>query len=205
MNNDRLNQAQQSPDPSKSLSAGQATPAPAVSTLVGVMPERLLDEGEVVLLAIKPSLWFILFHSAKVIAVIIAMLVLLPHLPRDVFVYVSLRTLYQIGAVLVVVQLTISFLRWLSRLYVLTNRRVIRIRGVLNVDVFDVPLIRIQNTFITLAVQERVLGLGSIQFATAGTGAVEANWMNINNPLEVHEIIRRAIRQVQRGQTDPGL
>jgi len=205
MNNDRLNQAQQSPDPSKSLSAGQATPAPAVSTLVGVMPERLLDEGEVVLLAIKPSLWFILFHSAKVIAVIIAMLVLLPHLPRDVFVYVSLRTLYQIGAVLVVVQLTISFLRWLSRLYVLTNRRVIRIRGVLNVDVFDVPLIRIQNTFITLAVQERVLGVGSIQFATAGTGAVEANWMNINNPLEVHEIIRRAIRQVQRGPTDPGL
>lgn len=206
MNTNGHNHLDHAADPGQPLNAGEAAPAaPTVSTLVGVVPERLLDEGEVVILAIKPSLWFIPFYSAKVGALIIAALVVFPYLPRDLASAAALRTVYQIGAALIIVQLTIAFLQWLSRLYVLTNRRVMRIRGIFNIDVFDAPLTRIQNTFITLAIHERALGLGSIQFATAGTGVVEANWVNINTPLEVHEIVRRAIRQAQRGPTNASL
>jgi len=200
----RLNHSEPSADLSQSAS-GATAPAPTVSTLVGVVPERLLDEGEVVVLAIKPSLWFILFHSVKRIAVVIMAVAILPYLPGDLLGGTTVRTLCQIGTILVAGQLVVSFLQWLSRLYVLTNRRVMRIRGVFNIDVFEAPLTRIQNTFITLAIQERLLALGTIQFATAGTGSVEASWVNINRPLEVHEIVRKAVHQAQGGKTDSGV
>ncbi len=88
---------------------------------------------------------------------------------------------------------TIAFLQWLIRSYVLTDNRVIRIRGVLTIDIFQCSLVRIQNTFLVLTLPQRLLGLGSIVFATAGTGSVEAIWQHIKNPLSIHQQLIRAI------------
>ena len=180
--------------------------APTISSLVGVVPEKLLDEGEIVILAIKPSLWSILFNSTKVLVALVVLVALASYLPTSAFdrIGVSMTTACQIVVVLMILQLTVAFLQWLSRVYVLTNRRVMRIQGVLNVEVFEAPLLKIQNTFITLAIHERVFRLGSIHFATAGTGLLEATWMNVNSPLETHEIVRNAIRHAQSG-TNNGL
>jgi uncharacterized membrane protein YdbT with pleckstrin-like domain len=109
----------------------------------------------------------------------------------------------QISLALIGLRLGIGFLQWASRLYVLTNRRVMRIRGVFNVDIFECPLTRIQNTFLSLALHERITRLGTIGFATAGTAAVEARWVNVPNPLEVHEKVRRAIRNMKNNTGTP--
>jgi len=191
-----------------SVRAGSANPPAPVATLTGVVPAHLLDEGEAVILAIKPSLWFILFASAKVFLVVAAVVFLAwrwEYVYRDLFSFLSFRTIYQIAAVVVAVQLAVSFVVWLSRLYVLTNRRVIRIKGVFNIDIFEAPLARIQNTYLTLAVYERPVGLGSIHFATAGTAAIEATWQNISQPLDVHEMIRRAMRNARGPSSENGL
>ena len=205
--NNHLNHSQETPELSGPINAESATPATPVVSLVGVVPEHLLDKGEIVILAVKPSLWFILFRSARVLLLVFALLLLMPYLQNafDVFDNVSMNHLYQIAAIIVVFQATIAFLQWLSRLYVLTNRRIMRIKGVLHIDVFEAPLTRIQNTYMTFALHERLIGLGSIRFATAGTGLIEASWLNIYNPLEVHEIIRRAIQQAQRSNNTGGL
>jgi uncharacterized membrane protein YdbT with pleckstrin-like domain len=101
-------------------------------------------------------------------------------------------------AVIIFVQLLAAVLQWTSRLYVLTDRRVMRIKGILNIDIFECPLVKIQNTYMTLSWYERIFGLGTILFATAGTAGLEAAWQNINQPLEVHELIRKAIFEAQR-------
>ena len=164
--------------------------------LASIVPAHLLDDGEQIILAIKPSMWLIAFNSAKIIGLIVFIIAGMRFFRIELGYSVQER-IYQFGAIIIIVQLIISFLQWMSRLYILTDRRVIRIRGVFNVDVFEAPLNKIQNTFLTLAIHERLFGLGSIHFTTAGTAAIEATWKNINRPLEIHEIVRSAIRKAQ--------
>ena len=204
MNDQCVQPTNEAPPLTASVRAEGAVPASSVRSLVGVVPEKLIDEGEIVILAIKPSLWFILFYSAKVIVVVVALLAALRHLPIQDWIEVYYRLIYQAAAAVLILQLAMAFLQWLSRLYVLTNRRVIRVRGIFTIDIFETQLSRIQNTFMTLAIHERILGLGSIQFATAGTALIEATWQSVNHPLEVHELIRKAIRQ-GKGTGNSGL
>jgi len=185
--------------------SGGASHAASSEALAGVVPAHLLDEGEIVILAIKPSLWYVLFDAARVLTALIVIILVTRYILAEELRPAWSRVTYQLCAAAVLAQLTVSFFRWLSRLYVLTNRRIIRIRGVFNVDVFEASLARIQNTYLTLAIHERLVGLGSIQFLTAGTAGIEATWQNINRPLEVHEEIRRAIRRMQHPGQNGGL
>ncbi len=182
-----------------SAGAGQATIAGSLS---GVIPAHLIDEGEQIIFAIKPSLWFILFYYAKMIGLVIAILIAVrffPYVPSLVSQYIS-----QIAGALILLQLVIAVLEWISRLYVLTDRRVIRIQGIFNIDVFEAPLVKIQNTYLTFALHERLVGIGTILIATAGTAGIDAAWQNINQPLEVHEQVRRAIREAHRRWNNAG-
>lgn len=161
------------------------------------VPARLIQDGEQIVLAIKPSPWYILLVSLPVLlaatAVFAGVYVFRPYLPG-----LSLRTAFSLCALAWVVRLFVALLEWLSRIYVLTNLRVLRIKGVLRVDVFECPLGRIQNTVLSLTLLERLWGLGSIYFATAGTGAMEAAWLMIARPQEVHEIVVSWIRRAPR-------
>lgn len=156
----------------------------------------MLDGGEIVLLALKPSLWFIVFSSFRWILGLGIVIALSPWLDLATS-SLDQNNIVQISLALIGLRLGIGVLQWAARLYVLTNRRVMRIRGVFNVDIFECPLTKIQNTFLTLAIYERIMRLGSIGFATAGTAGVEARWVNVPNPLEVHEKVRSAIGNVK--------
>jgi membrane protein YdbS with pleckstrin-like domain len=171
-----------------------AGPATIAGSISGAVPAHLISEDEHIILAIKPSLWFIVFHSAPLIIILgVFLLGLRTFFLTEIFDSWS-RTIHQVAALTILVQLVVSTLQWVSRLYVLTDRRILRMRGIINIEVFECPLIKIQNTYLTLAWYERLLALGSIYFTTAGTAGIEASWQNINQPLEVHELIRSAIR-----------
>ena len=89
-------------------------------------------------------------------------------------------------------------LEWLCRVYVLTDRRIIRQKGVLTVQLFECRLDKLQNTFIQQTLVQRVLGLGNIYFATAGTGLVEAMWKHVRRPGEVHKVIIETATRFQK-------
>ena len=80
-------------------------------------------------------------------------------------------------------------LEWLARLYVMSDRRVLRVGGVLRQRVVDVPLTRVQNITVNRSIRERVFGLGTLGFATAGTAWTEIVWVMIPNP---HAALARA-------------
>jgi len=166
----------------------------------GLLPAHLLDGDEIVILAIKPSLWFVVFVSARWVTAMIMVTVLAGWLSAQI---PPLRAeLIVRGAVaLAGARLGLAMLQWVSHLYVLTNRRVLRLRGIFNVDLFECQLTRIQHTYVTLAWYERLVGAGTISFSTAGSAAAEADWRHVARPLEVHERVRSAVLRSQR----PGL
>lgn len=163
---------------------------------VDLVPAQLLDRDEIVILAVKPSLWFVLFVSARWLA-FAGVIIASAGLFEQPFMLDTL-TLVQGAAAIAAARVGLALLQWASRLYVLTNRRIMRVRGILRVDVFECQLSRIQNTFLILSWYERVTSTGTIGFATAGTGGVEAAWKHVNNPLELHEQIRAAMNKSQR-------
>jgi hypothetical protein len=177
-------------DPTYTTGAGAGQLAPA-----DLLPAQLLDGDEIVIFAVKPSLWFVLFTSARwllIMGLLIAAsgwLDMVPGLNRQLVVKAALA----LGGA----RVGFALLQWVSRLYVLTNRRIMRLRGIFNVDLFECQLNKIQNTYLTMSWYERPAGLGTIAFATAGTGGIEASWTNVNNPLELHERVRSAIHRAQ--------
>lgn len=186
-------------DPVARPTDGASAPAEeSVATRLCSLSRSLLADGEVVILELKPSLWFIPLLSAPIVGV--GLIVLL--LANSTFVGERLVSwqpaLRQVGLWIIILRVVWAMLQWMCRVYVLTDRRVIRQRGVLNLQVFECPLDRLQNTFLQCTLVQRVLGLGTIFFATAGTGAVEAMWQHIRRPADVHREITKAVSRFRK-------
>lgn len=189
------------PRPKRELMAqAQGPGGAALLTAPHVVPAHLLDGGEVVIFAIKPSAWYIPLTSLRWIALGLFLDVLAcTHFVPGVTIK---WYLWQLGFWIIGARLAWATLEWVSRLYVLTNRRIMRLRGVFNVELFECALCRVQNTYLTLAVGERLTRTGTITFQTAGGPGAEAAWRIIARPLEIHEKLREAIGRANRRNGD---
>ena len=161
------------------------------------VPAQLLNGDEIILFAIKPSAWFVLLVSLRWIAaaIILALLAEAQFMPAAYRWY-----LYQAAMWLTAARLVWATLEWVSRQYVLTNRRVMRLHGVFEVDLFECSLTRIQSTSATFTLPERIFRVGTIRFETAGGAGITgggASWRMVARPLEVHQKLREAIRRAQ--------
>lgn len=188
------------PPPRPELHASVEAPsAPTLSLSAEAMvPHQLLDGGEIILLALKPSLWYI--PLASLWWLVVAGLMLAAANTGALATYRGITV--QLALLVGLGRMAYATLQWASRSYYLTNRRVMRIRGVLTVDVFECPLARIQNTQLTITPSERLVRVGSIHMSTAGVGGGGASWKTVARPLEVHEQLRAAIHKAQnRGPT----
>lgn len=164
-----------------------------------VVPAGLVSDDEQIILALKPSGWFVLLVSVPG-WIVIAAAAIVADLLRYKAHFVSRDHIVTLAVAAGLVRLAIAVAQWLARVYLLTDRRVLRVMGVLHVRVFEAPLARVQNTFLSMTLIERLLGLGTILFATAGTGAAEAGWWLIARPREVHAIVVETIRRAQSGR-----
>ncbi len=177
-----------------------AVKTPAVSSDESLsIAEQIIDGGETVLLAIKPSLWFVLFDSARWIF-LGGTLLLISIFSSFQVAGISRQTIGQIGAAIIIIRTGMAFLRWVSRFYILTNRRVMRVRGVFKVDILSCPLLSIRRTEITIGPHERMTRLGTILFASDEVPCDDFHWFQINKVEEVHERIRRAINRASDEQ-----
>lgn len=169
-----------------------AVAEPVRQTKAALLPRDLLDGGETIIFAIKPSLWFAVFDSAKWIVAAMAMIIsagwftqLFPSITEAAFMSVVL--------VVLAVRVGIALLRWVSRFYVLTNRRIMRIRGVFTADVFECPLVNIDSTVLSTDFAESLANLGTIDFVTVDRPEPAGAWRNLNRPQDVHTEVRHAI------------
>lgn len=135
-----------------------------------------LGEGEELVLSLKPHWIYILIDRPLVLVFAILAAGIGTQL---------LEGLAQVAVLLI----PVAWLLWqlierASRTYVLTDRRVVMLAGVLRQAVVDAPLANVRQITVIRSIPERVLGLGTVAFATAGTGGQDVIWRVIERPID---------------------
>jgi len=109
----------------------------------------------------------------------------------------DLRYMGWIAIVLAIVALTElvrSFLKWRNERYLITNRRVMEIRGIINKNVRDSALEKVNDVNLTQSVVGRVLGYGTVQIITGSD--IGANvFRRISGPVRFKRAMLNAKEQ----------
>jgi hypothetical protein len=176
--------------------AAAASPASAVrdSSLATLLGSHILRDGELVLLILKPSLWFIVFNSLAFTLVTAATASVLAAIDRhehDHFYFEA--ALFFIAG-----RLMWAVLQWMGRIYILTDQRVLRITGVFSVEIFDCPLRKVVRARSVTTAREKVVGVGSIEIIPSDEAMPTAVWQTIAKPKEVLERLRAAISRAKQ-------
>lgn len=196
------------PDPGRALSAiaNPAIPLPVVpSVAAGPGIARLVPPGETIILALRPSVLFIVLSRLESLAAValgsaglwwLAAAEAVPLAPWRAVVG-------GLGAGLLI--LVHAGGDWLTRYYLLTDRRVIRVRGIVRQSTYDLPLGSVQNVVLWRSARERALGLGTPAFASAAATLGEFGWEMVARPADVLRIVRDAIDRYGRHDQLRGL
>jgi hypothetical protein len=180
--------------------AGAATvEAPTATSLATLLSRHILRDGEVVILLLKPSPFFIALTSLRFIA-IVALLVTAVFLfdLNDRF-HLNTLAVIEAGIFLAAGRLMFAVLQWMARLYVLTDLRVLRISGVFNVQIFDCALRKVARTRVLQATRDRLLSVGSIEIIPMDDAEPEGVWQTIAKPRIVHEQVVATINKAKHG------
>jgi dephospho-CoA kinase len=188
--------------------ASLSTPKSYWAALLTESAGRFVPADERVLLVRRPSVWWIIFHRWKWLVFPPAILVAShfayraatgspPPLNVSVFGTKWLVSLPVVALIWALVVLEYQVLAWLSRLYVLTERRIFAVAGVIARDAGEVPLANIQHDVVTQNTWERLLNLGTVGVATAGGDGPVLRWLSVPNPDRVLSALRGAIDRMR--------
>ncbi|MCC7351448.1 MAG: PH domain-containing protein [Phycisphaerales bacterium] len=179
--------------------AAAASPAsvPMTTSLATLLTQHILRDGELVILILKPSLWFILFNSLRFIAsvaiLLIAAILLDPHLPGNN------RQIIEIGIFIIGGRLMWSVLQWMGRLYVLTDLRILRLSGVFYPEIFDCPLRKVARARLIVTLADRIFGVGSIEIIPFDDTYPIGLWQMIAHPRQIHRQVVATIHRAKQG------
>jgi uncharacterized membrane protein YdbT with pleckstrin-like domain len=112
----------------------------------------------------------------------------------------SWGTAIVIAAVIAALTLVVGYLRRIGTKYLITTQRLRISRGLVRKNVQETRLERVQNVNYQQGVLDRVLGVGSVDFDTAGTDDSEFRFEWVNHPEEVVRAVDRAVEEA-RGAT----
>ncbi len=170
--------------------AGDAASAMAIT---GRGPEGLLHGNEIVILLVRPSIWYPLAGSLRFSAVVVLLAVWLG--PRAMASHwLQFQTLITLPAILITVRVAYAIMDWLSHWYMLTNCRIITIKGVRQPVFFQASLSKLSDVQLIRTPLERFLGLGSIGFSTDSHINPDSLWHWIARPDRVHQRIVRTMQ-----------
>ena len=152
-----------------------------------------LEDGELILLAVKPSRWFVLLVSWP--AILLAALV-----PAGAYLLVGMlgsevpgRLVGLICTAVACTRVTFACLQWQGRLYILTNRRVIRVKGAFREDLAQCRLKDLAGLHLCSPLPDRLLGVASLLFErTDGKPSGDVHWIILAEPKDVQRAVHEA-------------
>jgi len=159
------------------------------------LPADLVGDDEIIIMWLKPSPLYIILAALGSLVLIATLTLLLAYLsalslPKAAW---SDRDAFLFGLTIAVIRLAWQGLEWWNQTYVLTDRRIIAIYGVLRRSYFQAPLQQIQHIAVIQTVRERAFGLGTLAFATAGSDGYDAAWLSLAHPFAVYKQINHTI------------
>jgi uncharacterized membrane protein YdbT with pleckstrin-like domain len=98
----------------------------------------------------------------------------------------------------------IGYFRRISTKYLITNQRLRISRGVFRRRVQETRLERVQNVNYEQGVIDRLLGVGTVDFDTAGTDDSEFRFDWVNGPEQVVRAVDRAGEEARGTASDAG-
>jgi uncharacterized membrane protein YdbT with pleckstrin-like domain len=162
--------------------------------LIAGLPAGTLHQDETIIMLTKPSILFIFISSFRFVLTVLLFSWLFVSMAPSV----SSRSISLIATIVVLGRLMWALLVWTSHIYILTDQRIITIKGVLNVAIFQATLRKIQRTTLYQPLYQRIFGLGTIGFATAAAVSnFDSIWLMVPEPESTHEQVVAAIHRVQ--------
>jgi len=153
---------------------------------------QMLGGDEIIQLSIRPSPWCIAIYSAKLVlamALLAATVVIATRSSPSLAGFVCLLAVLVITAA----GILLATLHWASQLYLLTNRRIMRFRGIFSVDVGQCELSQIAEVRRLTTWYHPLFGLGSLYMWPASGDRPAIRWEHIARPAEIHAIVEQAV------------
>jgi len=165
------------------------------------LPPLSLQEGEIIVLVLKPSGWLVAVLSLPVVLAALAVAAVAYGMARyrpespDAAVVVSVAT------AVALVRITVACWQWMGRTYVLTNKRILAARGVLTSRSTIANLADIQQVEPRALLPERWVGAGSL-VCLGRNSRVSVVWATLAKPQEVLEVVQEYVRRARHGLTE---
>lgn len=181
-------------------SEGAAAAAPVASgtSLATLLASHILRDGELVLLILKPSVWFIPLSSLRFVAVAL-ILTIAAKLLHSQFQGAAHYGYVELGTAIIVARLLWATLQWMGRLYILTDLRILSLAGVFNIEVFDCPLRKVARTRLIRGIQDRAVRVGSIEIIPQDESYPIGLWQTVAKPIQVQQQIVLTINRARQG------
>lgn len=109
-----------------------------------------------------------------------------------------------VAVAIVALTLLIGYLRRVSTKYLITTQRLRISRGIVRRHVQETRLERVQNVNYQQSVIDRVLGVGTVDFDTAGTDDSEFRFDWVDGPEQVVRAVDHAIEEARAEAAKPG-
>jgi len=159
-----------------------------------------LEGDETILLMVTPSLWFVPFSALGTLLAVACGILAMTWASRLPTVPWSDAQALVLGLSIAGLRLSWALLEWTQRLYLLTDRRVLRRGGVLRTFIVEEGLGQVRHTVVVASRGERAVGVGTVSFVTAGAAGLDWTlaWEGVRRPAEVQRIVREAIDRYGR-------
>ena len=179
--------------------AGRAAFATTAMEEAGVplFAASMLEPGEIIVATFRPSLLWIALRSAR--GVLLALAAAALGAAASGWAGLGWETpIAQLGIAVAAARTAAAGAEWASRVYVLTDRRVLRRRGVLAPTVYSANLNALRRVELEQDRVDRLLRTGTVTFSTRTEGRWEAAWVMVPRAREVHELVEATRRRYGR-------
>lgn len=179
--------------------AAAAVDAPPISgPLAALLSRHVLRDGELVILLLKPSLWYIPLSSLRFSALVLVLMIA-TRVFEDSLPPMNRLAVLEAGLFLIAGRFMWAVLLWSARLYVLTDLRIVAVTGVFTPQIFDCALRKIARTRLIYSSRERLLRLGTIEIIPLDGEEPDGTWQTVAKPRLVHEQVVAAINRAKQG------
>ncbi len=165
--------------------------------MVDTYLKKLLGEGEEVLYVDRQH-WLVLLRNIFVEGVAILAILVLTIFLWTYFAGQTWRSWLLLLLLLLIwpiVSLLIDFFQWFNRKYIVTNWRVIQLSGVINKDVIDSSLEKVNDIELTQSFFGRIFNFGTVEILTASEIGVN-KFQTIREPVKFKTVIVNAKEQL---------
>ncbi|MDH3294423.1 MAG: PH domain-containing protein [Acidimicrobiia bacterium] len=149
-------------------------------------PRQQLNEGEQVIIDLRPHWWFFASQTAALVGAVILGVLALIYFSGSVVVSIMTAALI----IFVLLWFVARYMVWTTTNLVLTTDRLIHRSGVFSRSGVEIPLERINTVFFRQSLFERLLGSGELVVESAGEKG-QQSFVNVRRPLNVQNEIYR--------------